>query len=229
MNIDWLLSQVFSYLNRFYKALASPNSLILPDGTVSQSELDKELTEALIFLVLSASIAAAGFDTLTRTTPNFPSEFISAGLLYVLSAIWIAVEEFIAWRLAGSRLRFDVFLRGSAYYIGVLTVLGMIVSFAFVGAVSGLSSGAMQQARSAIWSVFVHPTDISYESFPENWCDATVMILSVVGSMYVLLSWWRTFKRLSGLSWKCTAWAFISFAALQTLTFNLLFVFPLPR
>jgi hypothetical protein len=226
VNLEWLLTQVFSYVNHFYEAIVSTDSLIGKDETTS----DKEITEAMIFLVLSSGIGAAGFSYITKTEIDFAKDLVTIGLLDVLSMIVFSVLVLIAWRLAGSKLPFHVFLRGSAYFVGVTTVLGMVASLAFLGFVAGFRPGMLAEARLAVWSVFVNPREILSDDFPENWADVTMLLLLLaVGSILQLLTWWRLYRIRSSLSWKHAGWAFLNFTALNALVFDILVGFSLRR
>lgn len=218
MSLDWLLSQVFSYVNRFYKALVSPEALISSDANSGE----RDITEAMIFLVLSATIAGVGFDFLSSSQTDFPKGSISIGLLYVLNALLSSVLVFVAWRLAGSKLPFDVFLRGTAYYGGVTSIVAMVISFAFLGIVSGSRAEGLAEARLAIWSVCIMPLEMFNAGFPENWADWVVLVIVIpVNLIYLLLIWWRTYTRLSSLTWKYGAWAFLTFSVLQMFVVDL--------
>jgi hypothetical protein len=219
VNLDWFLSQVSSYLSRFYKALVSPEILLT---STEEASADKDVTEAMIFLVISASIAAVGFDFLASSPTDFPKDLISIGLRQVIFAIVYSVEVFFAWWLAGSRLQFLLFLRGTGYYTGVSSVLGMVTSFAFLGAVGALHSTALTQARLSIWSVFINHQEIFSEGFPENWTDlAALALFFLVNTAYLLLIWWRTYRRLSKLGWIYGAWAFVNLLACQSIVLPL--------
>ena len=219
MNLEWLLSQVSSYVTRFYRALVSPEKLLASNEVSS----DKDITEAMIFLVLSASIAAVGFGYLAGSPADFPKDLITIGLRQVLFAIITSVEFFVAWWLAGSRLQFRLFLQGTAYSTGASSVLGMVASNAFLGAVAALRSTDLPQAKLAIWSVFINRQEIFAEAFPENWTDITALVMFfILNVVYLLVIWWRTYSRLSKLGWICGAWAFLNFIACQMIVLPLI-------
>jgi hypothetical protein len=226
VSLDWFLSQVFSYVNHFYEALFSPDSLV----GAAEATTEKEITEAMIFLVLSSAIGAAGFSFITRTQMDFQKDLITIGLLDILSMILFSVEVLIAWRLAGSKLPFHVFLRGCAYFVGVTTVLGMVVSLAFLGVVGGFRSESLAEARLAVWSVFVNPIEMLSDDFPNGWPDVIALILLIaVGATLLLLTWWRMYRRRSNLKWKHFAWAYVTFCVLSGLVFDVLMSFSLRR
>ena len=219
MNLDWLLSQVFSYVNRFYLAIASPKQLI----TMGTSSGDKQISEAMIFLVISTAIAGVGFDFLTNTQSEFPKDMISAGLVFVLMAILASAEVFVAWRIAGSQLPFDVFLRGTAYNMAVLAVLTMILSYALFGIRTGIRPERIQETRLAIWSAFVRPIEIFADDFPENTEDKIAIAVGLVANWALLLGvWWRAYSKLSALTWRHALWALVTFIALEILLLELL-------
>jgi len=219
VNFDWLLTQVFSYMNRFYSAVASPEALLAQ----SEGSPDKNITEAVIFFVISVGVETAGLDFLTNKNVDFPQELISLGLVGVIFMVVTSLGAFVAWRVVGSSLPFGVFLRGTAYYTGVIFVFGMVFSVAFVGAVSRFSPGALAEARLAVWSVFIRPQEMEHPNFPENWADGVVLVTFIsCGISYLTWAWWRSYGKLSKLDRKHTAWAFLNFLSYQVIVTSLL-------
>jgi len=161
---------------------------------------------------------------------DFLKVLTSFGLLQVLLNIIFTIGVFVSWRLANSNLPFDIFLRGTAYFVGVISILNMLEAFGFLGFAGAFHPAALAEAKLAVWSLSMNPRELMSDSFPENRWDWIFMIVLTLGNLaYLLLSWWRTYRSLSQLKWKNALWAFFNYLCFCSLVFGVLWSFTIRR
>lgn len=228
MNFEWLLSQALSYLSSFHKAVAQPSILLLEND--GQVDPNKSISAAMIFLGLSVGISSIGFDYIFGNEVDFTKVLMTFGLLEILISVVVTIGVFTSWQLAESNLGFNVFLRGTAYFIGVTAILNMIEAFAFLGIIAAFHPGSLQEAKLAIWSVAMNPHEILSDSYPENiWDWAFLLIVSFGNGAYLIIVWWRTYCSLSRLRWAHAAWAFVNYFCFSSLVFGIVRSFTIRR